>query len=96
MLTTRHSLVLRIRDMSDSIAWSQFVDIYGPFIYRYGCSRGLQDADAADLAQLVLLEVARCIDRFEYEPKTGRFRNWLKVLARSKLSDLIRKIQTEP
>ncbi|MEM8668153.1 MAG: sigma-70 family RNA polymerase sigma factor [Planctomycetota bacterium] len=91
MLTTRHSLVLRIREVSDTTAWSQFVDIYGPFIYRYGRSRGLQDADAADLAQAVLIEVVRCIERFDYEPKLGRFRNWLMVIARSKLSDLAKK-----
>lgn len=91
MLTTRHSLVLRIREMDDHSAWAQFIDVYGPFVYRFARRRGLQDADAADLTQTVLIEVARCIERFDYQPKSGRFRNWLMVIARSKLSDLMGK-----
>ena len=84
-------MIFRIRDAQDSVAWSEFVEIYGPFIYRYGLNRGLLDADAADLSQSVLIEVARCIDRFDYDHKLGRFRNWLVVIARSKLSNLKKK-----
>lgn len=89
--TTRKSLIVRIRDVEDSHAWSEFVEIYGPLIYRFGRGRGLQDSDAADLSQTVLMEVARCIDRFEYDARLGRFRNWLLVIARAKLSNLVAK-----
>ena len=91
LLTTQKSLICRIRDSSDVDAWSHFVDIYGPLIYRYGRRRGLQDADAADLSQTVLTEVAHCIDRFQYDATLGRFRNWLMVIARYKLSRLSQK-----
>lgn len=77
--------------MGDAHAWSNFVDIYGPLLYRYARKHGLGDADSADLAQLVLIEVARCIGRFEYEARTGRFRTWLMRIARSKLSDVFRR-----
>ncbi|MEM8945602.1 MAG: sigma-70 family RNA polymerase sigma factor [Planctomycetota bacterium] len=90
MFTTKNSLIFRIRDSSDRDAWSHFVDIYGPLVYRYGRRRGLQDADAADLSQTVLTEVSHCIDRFDYDPALGRFRNWLMVIARYKLSALTR------
>ena len=91
MLTTQKSLILRIRDVSDADAWSHFVEIYGPLVYRYGRRQGLQDADAADLSQTVLTEVAHCIDRFDYDAAIGRFRNWLMVIARYKLSRLSKK-----
>ena len=77
--------------MSDADAWANFVEIYGPLVYRYGRRQGLQDADAADLSQTVLTEVAHCIDRFNYDAALGRFRNWLLVIARYKLSRLVQK-----
>ena len=43
-----------MRDTSDHIAWQEFVDIYAPLIHAYGLRRGLQDADAADVAQQVI------------------------------------------
>jgi DNA-directed RNA polymerase specialized sigma24 family protein len=57
--TTRTTLLLRVRDAGDRQAWSDFVDLYSPVIYRFGRRHGLQDADAADLVQEVLRSVAR-------------------------------------
>ncbi|HKB35845.1 MAG TPA: sigma factor, partial [Gemmataceae bacterium] len=51
---TRPSLLVRIRDAADREAWRQFVELYAPLVYRFARRRGLQDADAADLAQDVL------------------------------------------
>lgn len=95
-LTTQVSLILRIRDKDDTDAWSQFVDIYGPLIYRYGCRKGLQDSDAADLTQEVLREVSRSIAKFEYDPSLGRFRNWLFAIARHSRSQMYRAHQRQP
>lgn len=95
-LTTQVSLILRIRDKDDADAWSQFVDVYGPLIYRYGCRKGLQDSDAADLTQDVLREVSKSIARFEYDPSLGRFRNWLFAIARHSRSQMYRSRQRQP
>ena len=93
---TRASLIYRIRDGADSDAWAQFVDLYGPLIYRYARRKGLQDSDSADLSQSVLHEVAQSIDRFDYDPSLGRFRNWLFVIARHKLSRHYRAAEKHP
>jgi RNA polymerase sigma-70 factor (ECF subfamily) len=82
---TSPSLLVRIRDPHDNRAWELFVDLYTPVVYRFLISKGLQDADAVDLTQETLIEVARCIQQFEYRPETGRFRNWLATVVRRRL-----------
>jgi RNA polymerase sigma-70 factor (ECF subfamily) len=84
-METKPSLLVRVRDPLDAEAWRTFVALYAPLIYRYGRRRGLQDADAADVTQEVMGEVARAIRAFEYQPKRGRFRDWLLVIARRRL-----------
>jgi RNA polymerase sigma-70 factor (ECF subfamily) len=85
-LPTRPSLLVRIRDLKDAEAWRQFVAIYEPVIQRFLRRRGLRDADAADLAQETLANVARDIERFHYDPQRGRFRGWLLTIARRQLA----------
>lgn len=53
--TTQSSLLLRLRDARDEEAWNHFVEVYAPLVYRYARRRGLQDCDAGDVAQDVLL-----------------------------------------
>lgn len=88
---TRPSLLLRIRDPRDRVAWAEFVDIYGPLVYDHGRRRGLQDADAADLTQDVLRAIAEAAGRFSYDPARGAFRSWLFTVTRRKLLDLARR-----
>jgi RNA polymerase sigma factor (sigma-70 family) len=82
---TRPTLLRRIRDLADTEAWQTFVDVYGPLIYRHGRGCGLQDADAAEVTQEVLLQVSRSIQQFEYDPQRGRFRDWLGTVTRNKV-----------
>lgn len=82
---TSSSLLIRIRDPQDSQSWNLFVDVYTPVVYRYLVKRGLQDADATDCTQDSLIEVARCIQSFEYRPEIGRFRDWLALVVRRRL-----------
>jgi RNA polymerase sigma-70 factor (ECF subfamily) len=82
---TRATLLLRLRDPRDGVAWGEFVDLYAPLVYGYLRKQGLQDADAADLTQDVLAAVAGAIGRLEYDPARGAFRNWLFTVVRRKL-----------
>jgi RNA polymerase sigma factor (sigma-70 family) len=82
---TRESLLLRIRDPADAIAWEQFVAVYRPSVLRLARRRGLQDADAEDLAQQVLASVSRAIDGWEKDHERGTFRSWLLRIARNEI-----------
>ena len=82
---TKPSLLLRIRDAGDTLSWGEFTEVYAPLIRGYCLRRGLQDADAADVSQEVLSQVARSIGTFEYEPGRGRFRDWLGTVTRHKI-----------
>lgn len=82
---TRASLLVRLRDRTDQVAWSEFVDLYSPVIYGFARKRGLQDADAADLMQDVLRSVSNAIERLDYDPKQGSFRGWLFTITRNKV-----------
>jgi RNA polymerase sigma-70 factor (ECF subfamily) len=93
---TRASLLLRLRDPRDAAAWAEFVDRYTPVIYGYLRKQGLQDADAADLAQEVLAAVAGAVGRLEYDPARGAFRNWLFTVVRRKLANWRRGRRTRP
>jgi RNA polymerase sigma-70 factor (ECF subfamily) len=88
---TRASLLVRLRDPRDGGAWSEFVDVYAPLVYRFCCKQGLQDADAADLTQDTLRSVAGAIGRLDYDPARGSFRGWLFTIVRNRLRDFLQK-----
>ncbi len=84
---TRISLILRLAGPADVQAWEEFAAIYGPTLYRLAVRRGLQSADAEDVAQEILFAVARAIERFEPDASRARFRTWLSRIARNLLTD---------
>jgi len=89
--STRITLLARLRQEGDAQAWTTFVDLYTPLVFRYCRNRNLQDADARDVAQQVLAAVHRFIGKFEYDREKGRFRNWLGAVTAHEISRYQRK-----
>jgi RNA polymerase sigma-70 factor (ECF subfamily) len=95
-LQTRPSLLVRLRDVDDEAAWSQFVAIYTPLIFAFCRGRGLSETDASDVSQDVLRAVVRALPRFDYEPRRSSFRNWLFTVVRSKLNNFFTAQARQP
>lgn len=79
---TRLSLLARLNDPASEEAWAEFATIYRPLVYRVARAKGLQHADAEDLAQQVLTVVGSAIGKFDANGD-GSFRSWLFTITRN-------------
>ena len=86
MYTTSATLLHRIEDMGDDAGWREFYERYVPLVYKVARDQGLKDADAEDVAQLVMLGVARGIRG--YDRSRGSFRRWLLGAVYNKIRDV--------
>lgn len=83
---TSPTLLARLRQVpADAGAWDEFVRRYGPLVHGWCRRWQLQDADAEDVTQTVLLGLAERMKAFEYDPSRS-FRAWLRVVARHALT----------
>jgi RNA polymerase sigma-70 factor (ECF subfamily) len=86
---TRVTLLGRLRhDPTDAQAWNEFVDHYGGKVLAWCRRWGLQEADAQDVTQAVLLKLAVRLRDFSYDPSRS-FKAWLKTVARHAWQDFM-------
>jgi RNA polymerase sigma-70 factor (ECF subfamily) len=71
---------------TDQSAWAEFVRRYGPRVYRWCRRQKLQEADAQDVTQNVLVKLSARMRSFNYDAG-GSFRGWLRRVTQSALSD---------
>lgn len=96
MDTTRPSLLMRVRNVEDAEAWRQFDGICRPMLYRFGRSSGLSDADAEDVTQHCMSAINRHIRSFDYDPRKGRFKGWLRTMVNNRIRNLVRGRREQP
>ena len=75
---------------AEPAAWRKFHELYGPIIFSYARRKGLQDADAHELLQDVLLQVYKYLPSFEYDQTKGRFRAWLQTVTKNQVAKFFR------
>lgn len=93
---TRKSLLLRVRDVDNQEAWSEFVDHYAPKIFSWCRRFHLQESDALDVTQEVLIKLMDSMCSFVYNPNRGSFRGWLKTVTTNAIKDLGRSLKRQP
>lgn len=85
-VSTRGSLFSRLgREGDSTAAWEEFVRIYSPQVLHWCRRYGLQDSDAADIVQDVLMRFWKQAASFQYDP-TRRFRSYLRQILASSLT----------
>jgi RNA polymerase sigma-70 factor (ECF subfamily) len=84
---TSATLLAQLRHVPpDQTAWDKFTQRYGPRIYAWCRQWNLQDADAQDVTQSVLLKLVEKMQSFDYDASRS-FRGWLRTVARHAFSD---------
>jgi RNA polymerase sigma factor (sigma-70 family) len=80
MAETSATLLERLNDRSDSVAWRRLVDLYSPLIKAWLRQHGVSASDAEDLTQDVLGVVVHEVARFRHNGRVGAFRTWLRAV----------------
>jgi RNA polymerase sigma-70 factor (ECF subfamily) len=93
---TSLSLLDRLREPSDSLAWQQLVALYTPFIQNWLRHALLQPADAEDLTQEVLVTLVRELPNFQHGGRPGAFRAWLRLVTVNRLREFWRSGRHRP
>ena len=92
---TRVTLIERLEDGSDSLAWEEFFSRYWRPMYAFAKRRNCSPQTAEDVIQDALLAVFENRQVFSYDPSRGRFRNWLYTIVRQKIA-LRRRGEKDP
>lgn len=93
MESTPLTLLERLRQPDDSAAWQRFVRLYAPLLVSWARQQGFQAADAADVAQEVMLKLLRLLPTYQRGPHQ-RFRGWLFEITRNQCRDYRRRRAT--
>lgn len=91
---TRGSLLMRLGGAEDTereFSWQEFYSIYAPVISGFARRAGCATSDVDDIVHDVMTGFFKAAERFEYDPKLGRFRGYLKTATINALRNRHRK-----
>lgn len=89
--TTRSTLLERVKLRTDRTAWKEFFDLYWPMLVGFARQRGLNRADAEDVAQECLDTLSRTMATFDYSRGKGAFKNYLYTIIVRRVSNRLRE-----
>ena len=96
MQETSLSLLERLRHSPENEGWSRLADLYAPLVRVWLRRYDVQDSDANDLVQEVLLAVSKELGTFEHRGQPGAFRGWLKAILINRLRKFWRATGPSP
>jgi RNA polymerase sigma-70 factor, ECF subfamily len=95
MPETSLTLLDRLRRPDQPDAWNRFARLYAPLLLEWARVQGLQNADAEDLVQTVLVKLIRTLP--VYETRAGQtFRGWLFTVCRNECHNFRTRRATRP
>jgi len=90
-IPTRLSLLSRLRDWDDRDSWEDFFNTYSKLLYNVAVKSGLTDAEAQEVVQETVINVAKKMPTFAYDPAKGSFKGWLLKTAQWRITDQFRR-----
>lgn len=93
--TTRSSVIRAVADTENAAAWNRLFDLYAGFVYSIARRKGLNDADADDIVQMVFADLARNLPSFKYDREKGRFRSYLAALVKWRVIDRLKAVRRD-
>ncbi len=96
MNDTSLSLLNRLQSSPESESWDRLVSLYSPLIRAWLRRYDVQDSDAEDLVQEVLLAVSKDLCKFDHGGQRGAFRGWIKAILVNRLRKFWRSRDRRP
>lgn len=96
MISTRKSLLDRLRVDNAHEAWKEFYHLYWGVIVRYARKLGLKEHQAEDVLQETMVALMRILPEFAYDRGKGRFRNFLLTIVHRKSLAMLRRASRIP
>jgi RNA polymerase sigma-70 factor (ECF subfamily) len=91
MRTTCTSLIRRVRDSGDQIAWQEFFNLYQPLVMSYVRKKGASLALTEEVVAEVFAKLVKTMPTFELDHAKGRFRTWMWKVTMSVYVDIVRR-----
>ena len=96
MNETSLSLLTRLRHSPESEHWNRLLELYEPLIRAWLRKYDVQESDANDLVQEVLMAVSKDLGKFDHSGQAGAFRGWLKAILVNRLRKVWRSRDRRP
>jgi RNA polymerase sigma-70 factor (ECF subfamily) len=91
---TRGTLLLRLKEgdtLAQEVSWEDFYKVYSPIIAGFARRAGCPGSEVDDIVHEVMAGFFKAAHRFEYDPKMGRFRGYLKTATLNAIRQRYRK-----
>ena len=93
--TTSKTLLDRIA-AGDEISWDEFYNRYCGIVRDIAKFKGLDEAEAEDICQQVMLQFFKQSKTFKFDPDIARFRTYFGRIIQSKIANYYREKKEEP
>jgi len=90
-LSTRQTLLSKLRNLEDQESWRTFFDRYWELLYNVARRAGLGEPEAQDVVQETVIAVAKAMPDFRYDPARGSFKQWLLRITGRRIMDHLRR-----